>query len=191
MRRGQAVLVVAALIQMVTSTEVAVRVAGSHEAPGGWTRTANTGIDALLPDTGGSPPEAIGRVRVPALGIDRAVYYWGCHGGTLPNRVYRWTCSGAGNTFLLGHAASVFAPLYRAQQHHALRRGTTLTYAAGGVEQTYRLVYSAVIPLRDFWPPLPRYYWLFNSSNPPVMTLVTCFGAHSRSRLIARFALRT
>ena len=158
--------------------------------PVGDLSAARPGSVPELPATDGQSHGPVGRLRIPALGIDRNVYDWGCRGGKLPNKVYRWTCSGENNTFLLGHAASVFQPLYRAAHRHNLTKGMTLKYStATDVEHTYQLVYHAVIPLRRFWPPLPRYYWLFNSSSPPVVTLVTCYGPHDRSRLVARFAL--
>jgi len=128
----------------------------------------------------------VGHLDVPALGISRDVYEWGCRTGTLPNQVYHWACAGQGNIFLLGHAASVFKPIYEARRHGTLTLGMRLYWTSKtGVRSSFRLTRIAVVRLSNIYS--ASHYWIFNGASPAVVTLVTCYGYHDSKRIVARF----
>jgi len=137
------------------------------------------------------PPPLLARVatfRFPAIDLNRPVYRWGCRGGSLPNLVVRWDCAGANNTYLLGHAWGVFAPLHDARQAGSLRIGqhADLTDSTGHTRR-YELAWFRIVPRTYYWHGLPGDRWAWNATSRPAITLQTCWGATSAYRLIVRF----
>lgn len=130
----------------------------------------------------------LGTFRFPAIDLARPVYRWGCRGGTLPNLLVRWGCAGAGNTYLLGHAWGVFAPLHDAREDGRLRIGqhAYLTDWAGRTRR-YELAWIRIVPRTYYWHGLPGDRWAWNATSRPAITLQTCWGATSAYRLIVRF----
>jgi hypothetical protein len=125
-------------------------------------------------------------VWIPALGIDRSISAFPCSRTRPPdNYVYRWSCAGRNNVYLLGHAHSVFEPLHDAYVKGTLRKGMEVVYADGsGRVRTYAVTWWRVTrPTSDAswaWAPLAR----------PSMTLQTCVGADGQYRLIVRLVAR-
>lgn len=145
-------------------------------------RSAPAAPQAPYGDTG----TKVGHLEVPALGINRDVFEWGCRGGDLPNRVYHWGCPPDGNIFLLGHAASVFRPLYRAKRNNTLALGMRLYYTSrGGARTRYMLTRLATLMVADVYTEANG--WIFADYQPAVVTMVTCWGPNNNQRIIARF----
>jgi hypothetical protein len=130
----------------------------------------------------------VGTFRFPAIGLSRAVYRWGCRGGTLPNLVVRWDCAGRNNTYLLGHAWGVFAPLAKARRDGRLRVGQAayLTDTAG-VTRRYELGWIKIVRSTYVWHGYSGEVWAWNATYRRAITLQTCWGAGSAYRLIVRF----
>jgi hypothetical protein len=130
----------------------------------------------------------VGTFRFPAIGVFRTIYRWGCRGGTLPNLVVRWDCAGSRNTYLLGHAWGVFAPLQDARRDGRLHIGQVafLTDAAGTMRR-YELAWHRIVPSTYVWRGHPGDEWAWNATSRRAITLQTCWGTRSAYRLIVRF----
>jgi sortase (surface protein transpeptidase) len=118
---------------------------------------------------------------IPALGVNRSVSFYSCSRSTaLANVVYRWGCGGSNNVYLMGHASGVFRPLYNAYTNGRLRKGMQVIYA----DASGRITKYAV----TFWKVVSPYgaEWAYASQDRPSLTLQTCVGARSQSRLVVR-----
>jgi len=134
-----------------------------------------------------TPPRTVAyrgrnRVWIPSLGVNLSVSWFPCDRATPPgNLVYRWGCAGSNNVYLLGHAASVFRPLYSAYTSGRLKVGMRVVYADGsGTVRTYAVQYWRVVrPDGDI-------EWAYAAQSTPSMTLQTCVGTASQYRLVVR-----
>jgi hypothetical protein len=121
---------------------------------------------------------------IPALGLSRGIYDWGCNGGLIPNRVEYWACAGKHNLYLLGHAWGVFAKIHDGYHSGALRVGLAAWYAdkAGRVHR-YRISVIRHVANADYatWS-----RWAMASSSSQIITLQTCDGATSAYRILVR-----
>jgi hypothetical protein len=130
----------------------------------------------------------VGTFRFPAISLSRAVYRWGCRGGTLPNLVVRWDCAGTNNTYLLGHAWGVFDPLYDARRDGRLRAGQVAYFIdTAGNSRRFELAWFKIVPSTYVWHGYPGDEWAWNATSRRAITLQTCWGASSAYRLIVRF----
>jgi hypothetical protein len=133
--------------------------------------------------TVGSTYKGRNHAWIPALGLNRSVSWYPCGATRAPGLgLYRWGCAGANNVYLLAHAFSWFKPLNQAYYAHGLHRGQLAVYAdhAGHIHY-YHL---------DYWrvgPPTEGQHWAWDAQSHSVLTLQTCVGAHSESRLFVRF----
>ena len=133
-------------------------------------------------------------LAIPALGIHQPIYRWGCHGGTLPDRVWSWGCSGHNNLYLLGHAYGAFKPVHDAFATHTLTKGMTLRLRTEtGKVLTFHLAWVRKVHASelgtDMWG--PGRTWAWNATPRRVVTLQTCWGRRSQDRIIVRFRLST
>lgn len=121
---------------------------------------------------------------IPALGLSREIYDWGCNGGLIPNRVEYWGCVPKSNLYLLGHAWGVFAKIHDGYHSGALHVGLTAWYAdkAGNVHK-YRISWIRHVRNADYasWSK-----WAMAASSGHVITLQTCDGATSAYRILVR-----
>jgi hypothetical protein len=118
----------------------------------------------------------------PALGINRATYFYSCSNKSYPgNVVYRWGCAGSNNVYLFAHAHAAFKPLHDAYVNGRLRKGMKVMYAdSKGKVRTYKLIWWKVTtPTKGGF--------AFAAQSRPSLTLQTCVGAKSQYRLIVRF----
>jgi hypothetical protein len=127
-----------------------------------------------------------GRLSIPALGMTRAVYSWGCRGGTIPDKVLAWGCSGAHNIYLLGHAYGVFAVIHDAWHTHRLTTGMILWFA-GPDGHLIRFRLAWVRHTSATYANSTAYTWAYNATTSDSVTLQTCDGAYSQYRIIVRF----
>jgi sortase (surface protein transpeptidase) len=129
------------------------------------------------------PPTYAGKnhVWIPALGVNRSVYFYPCSRSTpLANVVYRWGCAGSNNVYLMGHAHSVFRSLHDAYVSGRLRKGMQVIYAdANGRVTRYKVSFWKVVS------PVGA-GWAFAAQSTPSMTLQTCVGKNSQYRLVVR-----
>jgi hypothetical protein len=154
--------------------------AGAAERP----RMPDTGHDAAAVDA--RPGERIGWLKVPLMGIDRAVYYWGCRGGTLPHRIYLWDCGARNHFYLLGHASSVFKPYRRSYLDGRLKPGAVLYFRfRNGTNYRYTLRWVRAYDKHKLYN--EQNNWILGSTERPTVTLHTCHGPNDSQRLIARF----
>jgi Sortase domain len=178
-------------LAVVLPSPAAPRVAaGAADSAGGGAPPVTLARPAPI-DWADRAPSSLARVgtfRFPAIGLSRAVYRWGCRGGTLPNLVVRWDCAGRNNTYLLGHAWGVFAPLADARRHGRLRTGQAayLTDTAGN-SRRYELSWIRIVPSTYVWHGYSGDRWAWNATYRRAITLQTCWGANSAYRLIVRF----
>lgn len=129
-------------------------------------------------------------VSIPDLDISRPIHDWGCRGGTIPNLVWSWDCSGHNNLYLLGHAWGVFKPLHDAFARGDLTPGLRLSLRSpNGSVSTFRLAWVRRVRWQDLGTDMwgPGRTWAWNATKHPVVTLQTCFGRHSQWRIIVRF----
>ena len=122
------------------------------------------------------------RVWIPALGMNRAVSPFPCSRTRPPdNLMYRWGCAGRNNVYLMGHAHSVMKPLHDAYVSGRLKKGMKVIYADGaGRVHTYSVIWWRVVK------PTTAASWAWAAQSRPSMTLQTCVGARSESRLMVR-----
>ncbi len=163
--------------------------------PNGRRAIAAALLIALLVGSGGAPATAhTGRhLWIPMLGIDEPAYAWPCAGGTLPNHVYSWGCSGHNNLYLLGHAWGVFKPVHDAYDAGTLTKGMVLRLRTwAGKVLTFRLAWVRKVHSRDLGTDMwgPGKTWAWNATARRVVTLQTCWGRHSQDRIIVRFRLQ-
>ncbi len=125
-------------------------------------------------------------LRFPAIGLDERVYDFGCRGGVLPDLVERWGCAGANNTYLLGHAWGVFAPLLDAFARGTLRVGETAWLTVYGQTRAYTVAWIRLVPDSYVWDGLGGQDWAWNATARPSLTLQTCWVATSDHRIIVR-----
>ena len=150
-------------------------------------RGASQRTAAPAPARAAAPPPApaySGRNQmwVPALGMSGSVAWFPCSRTTPPDHlIYRWGCAGANNVYLMGHAASVFAPLHNAYVAGRLQTGMKVIYAddAGRV-RTYAVSFWKVVR------PDGDVAWAYAGQGSPSMTLQTCVGAGDSFRLVVR-----
>jgi sortase (surface protein transpeptidase) len=118
---------------------------------------------------------------IPALGVNRSVSFYACSRSTaLANVVYRWGCGGSNNVYLMGHAWGVMRPLHDAYVSGRLKKGMQVIYAdANGRVTRYSVSFWKVVS------PVGA-GWAFAAQATPSMTLQTCVGARSQSRLVVR-----
>ncbi|MCU0483788.1 MAG: sortase [Chloroflexi bacterium] len=186
-------LALAALLSLAVAlpSAGAPRVATGVASPAGAGSPPATLAGPSPVDAGGATQATLTRVgtfRFPAIGLARAVYRWGCRGGTLPDLVVRWDCAGTGNTYLLGHAWGVFAPLADARRDGRLRRGQVAYLAdTSGTVRRYELAWFKIVPATYVWHGYPGHVWAWNATSRRAVTLQTCWGAGSAYRLIVRF----
>ena len=121
---------------------------------------------------------------IPALGLSRGIFDWGCNGGLIPNRVEYWGCVGQHNLYLLGHAWGVFAPIHDGYHSGALKVGLTAWYAdKSGDVHRYRISQIRHVANKDYatWST-----WAMASSSSQIITLQTCDGPTSAYRILVR-----
>jgi hypothetical protein len=121
-------------------------------------------------------------VWIPSLGINQSVQSFACSRTRPPdNYVYLWGCAGTNNTYLLGHAASVFQPLHDAYVAGRLKVGLRVWYADGA-----GVVHQFSVQWWKLTPPTTDASWAWAPQAVPSMTLQTCMGANNQYRLIVR-----
>jgi hypothetical protein len=159
-------------------------------APGGAAAASRAAIDdASVAEPATTYPH-LGRFAFPAAnGLDKRVYDWGCRGGRIPDLVLRWDCAGARNTYLLGHAASVFNPVADAYRSGRLKPGKAATWTRDGVARTYRVTWIRIVDQDYVWKGRTGDQWAWNATSRPSITLQTCWGAGGDRRLIVRLVL--
>jgi hypothetical protein len=121
---------------------------------------------------------------IPALGLSRSIFDWGCNGGLIPNRVEYWGCAGKNNLYLLGHAWGVFAKIHDGYHSGALRVGLVAYYAdKSGKVHGYRISQIRHVANSDYatWS-----RWAMAASSTRIITLQTCDGATSAYRILVR-----
>ena len=134
-----------------------------------------------------APPTVYSRtswINSAVLDIDGKVYVHDACGGTIDNRIYDYRCAGSNNLFLLGHAGGVFRGLNAAYHSGALKVGTTLLYSDPSSQvQRYR-----VAEIRHVWNADWASWgdWASGDLSQPGITLMTCDGATSSYRILAR-----
>jgi sortase (surface protein transpeptidase) len=130
------------------------------------------------------------RLWIPSLGLSQRIYTWGCRPGTLPNRVYRWTCTGRNNLVLLGHSSGVFSRIHNYYAaHHRMPRAAYLLYAnSQGNVQRYNLVWTRIITDASIYNGNDRTLTTASLSRPTI-TLITCYGTGVLRRLVTRWVL--
>lgn len=138
---------------------------------------------ASKPARSNSPPIYAGENRfwIPSLGISNRVHLFECSRQRPPDHyMYRWGCAGVNNTYIMGHASSVMAPLHRAYVRDRLRVGMVAIYANGNGKLTrYRVTEWRVVDPVDL-------HWAIADQPVPSMTLQTCVGKDGRLRLNVR-----
>ena len=148
------------------------------------TAAATTKSGPVTTKTKTSSPSYQGRNRVwiPALGMNRAVSPFPCSRTRPPdNLMYSWGCAGRNNVYLMGHAHNVFKPLHDAYVGGRLKKGMKVIYADGaGRVHTYSVIWWRVVK------PTTAASWAWAAQSRPSMTLQTCVGARSESRLMVR-----
>jgi hypothetical protein len=130
------------------------------------------------------------RIWIPSLELSQQIYSWGCKGGVLANRVYRWTCSGKNNLDLLGHAWGVFAPMHDYYvRHHRMPANAFLMYADGsGKVRRYDLAWTRVVNEVSLQGGKDRGI-IYDDLARPSITLETCIGKNNIKRLVTRWVL--
>jgi hypothetical protein len=121
---------------------------------------------------------------IPALGLSRSIFDWGCNGGLIPNRVEYWGCAGRNNLYLLGHAWGVFAKIHDGYHSGAMQVGLVAYYAdKSGKVHRYRISQIRHVANSDYatWS-----NWAMAASSTPIITLQTCDGATSAYRILVR-----
>ena len=160
-------------------------------APGGAATVGQTVLGVAQTAQADTLP-ALGRFSFPvADGLEERVYDWGCRGGTVPDLVVRWDCAGNRNTYLLGHAASVFNPVTDAYREGRLVPGKLATWTRDGVTRTFRVAWVRLVGSDYVWKGRPGHQWAWNATRRVAITLQTCWGATSDRRLIVRLVLVT
>ncbi len=165
---------------------VASRPAGSPQATD-WISRSDVAVPTArsksVSPTQASSGTYAGRnhVWIPALGINRSVAFFSCTSSAYPGDVvYRWGCAGSNNTYLFGHAHSVFKPLHDAYVRGALQKGMQVIYADGaGTVSTYAVSWWKVTTP-------DKGEFAYAAQRTPSLTLQTCVGARSQYRLIVR-----
>jgi hypothetical protein len=129
-------------------------------------------------------------IWIPSLGLSRHVYVWGCRSGTLPNRIYQWTCAGKHNLDLLGHAWGVLAPMHDFYvSHKRMPRNAFLMYADGsGKVRRYDLAWTRVVSDASLQNGKDQGI-IYDDLARPSITLETCIGANNVNRLVTRWVL--
>jgi hypothetical protein len=179
---------------------LSVVLAGSLASPASASRLEAAAAPVLPPATPVVAPVVevqaapdlvrVGRLRIRDIGLDVAVYRWGCRATDLPNRALRWGCSGTNNQFIAGHAYGVFRPYYRAFGNHRLKRGMVAVFTdARGRTKRYRLAWVRKVRSSYIWNGRTGDQWAWNPTAEPVITLQTCWGAKSNYRIVTRFEL--
>jgi hypothetical protein len=151
-------------------------------SPAGSTTAATTVSTKAAPSTTSAAYHGRNHVWIPSLGINRSVSSFPCSRTRPPdNYVYRWGCAGRNNVYLLGHSYSVFKPLHDAYVGGRLKKGMKVIYADGaGRVHTYSVIWWRVVA------PTTAASWAWAAQAQPSMTLQTCVGARSQSRLMVR-----
>ena len=132
------------------------------------------------------------RLSVPSLGINSGWGNTGCEDqNSLPLGVFRWTCSGANNTYLVSHNTSTFASLRQAYVAGSLRAGMIAYFSdAAGNVSTWRLAWAT--DMEKTSEVYNRWAEVGGSSSTPVLTMQTCLdggvgGADSTRFIIAKW----
>jgi hypothetical protein len=122
-------------------------------------------------------------LSIPALGINSPIRGMSQCGGVIPNGIFRWSCAGRNNLYLLGHAWGVFAPIHNGYHRGLLKPGLIARYTDGaGVVHVYRLVWVEDLTIATWGKGA-----VWAATSRPVITLQTCDGATSNYRIIVRF----
>ena len=120
---------------------------------------------------------------ISALGINASIRTLPTCGGLISNYVYRWTCAGHNNLYLLGHAYGIFKPVHDGYHAGKLKAGMIALYVdSKGKVHRYRLAWVQDLPLATWGKGAT---WAATSG--PVITLQTCDGATDAYRIIVRF----
>jgi hypothetical protein len=149
---------------------------------------ATPAVEALT--TGGS-------IRFPGLGrsgnqaVTGTIHNWGCRGGEIGTRIYRWGCAGRGNRYLIAHAHASFEPLHDFVRARGVRAGTR---ALVGKPVYLRTTTGRVVMFRVTWARVETvghwgrtgHDWAWNATGVSSITFQTCYGARSEYRLIVR-----
>ena len=159
-------------------------------APGGAAAVGQAATGSAPVADGASYP-FLGTFSLPVAGLNRAVYDWGCRGGTVPDLVLRWGCAGSNNLYLLGHASSVFDPVHDAYRDGRLTAGRLASWTRNGVKQTYKVAWARIVPASYVWNGQSGDEWAWNATSRKAITLQTCWGTASAYRLIVRLYLVT
>ena len=158
-------------------------------APGG-AATVGQAVFGAAPTAQADTYPYLGRFSFPvAGGLDERVYDWGCQGGRVPDIVLRWDCAGNRNTYLLGHASSVFNPVADAYRDGRLRPGKLATWTRDGVTRTFRVAWVRLVDKDYVWKGRAGHQWAWNATRRVAITLQTCWGADSNRRLIVRMVI--
>ncbi len=113
---------------------------------------------------------------IPSLNLRQHVSdYTDCTGSTgVPHwDVWRWTCAGTNNTYLMAHNPGIFTPIL------GLHVGDLIQYGDGaGVVHTYRVIFTEIVSYTDTSPT--------NALAVPSITLQTCWNYDGTQDFIVR-----
>lgn len=125
----------------------------------------------------------------PALGISANWRWYGCeHGGDpsgLGAGVYRWSCVGGKNVYMMSHAWSTFAAVRRGYHSGRMDVGQHAWYADGGGNVAeYRVKWIKRVDTDYFMRTFGS--WAAEATSSSVLTLQTCDGSNNQYRIIVR-----
>ena len=170
---------------------------------------ALTLLSGLTPAAGVAPGTAApvasaltpgGWLRFPGLGASGSeemigtVLNWGCRGGLIGPRIYRWGCAATGNRYLMAHADAAFSELHDFVRARGAVAGTRALVGrhvyfktTGGETLVYRVTWARVATV-DYWG-RTGHVWAWGPTERPAITFQTCYGSRSEYRLIVRAEL--
>lgn len=130
-----------------------------------------------------APPQPAPTVAVPAntlvipgVGLRQHVSdYTDCTGNAgVPHwDVWRWTCAGTNNTYIMAHNPGIFTPILRLQVGDIIQYGDP----AGGVH-TFKVTSTTIVNNTETWP--------MDALSKPSITLQTCWNYDGSRDFIVR-----
>jgi sortase (surface protein transpeptidase) len=134
----------------------------------------------------------LGRFSYPAAGIKRTFRKYNCRWDVLPRGLYEWKCRNdmnGSNRLILAHAYDALKPMMVAQQKHRLKVGQKATLTVGRKTSTYRVEWIRVVPKSGVYKGKDAPVWAYGNTKYRAITLWTCYGSKSQSRLVVRLRL--
>lgn len=139
---------------------------------------------AVAPARPAAPPAPVApavranNIVIPRLGINLPVgWYSDCLGRAAVPRwgAWRWSCAGAGNTYIMAHNPGTFTPIL------GLRAGDIIEYGdPGGRVRTYRVSFTTIVSNTQLWP--------LGATGGATLTLQTCWTWDGTRDFIVRAA---